>query len=204
MFEEGLVKLTFGVVSARIPKTDHIIITPSGFSKASVKTSELITVDTGGNVVDGILRPSVETWMHCYIHKNRPDVGAVLHTHSPIASGFASAHEEIPCVSSEQAFYLGSKVPLVEHYVMPGTNKKSDLESISSALKSSPAALLRNHGVVVIGENLEKALANAIVVEDAAKIALASKIAGQPRMLGDDEIKDLVELRGRYGQKKRS
>ena len=114
MFEEELVKLTFGVASVRIPEKAKVIITPSGFSKASVKTSDLITVDFEGQRVEGHLRPSVETKMHCYIHKHRPDVGAVLHTHSPIASGFASAREPVPCVSTEQAFHLGGIVPLVE------------------------------------------------------------------------------------------
>ncbi len=204
MFDEELVKLTFGVVSARIPQTDRVIITPSGFSKASVKTSDLITVDLEGQRVEGHLRPSVETKMHCYIHKQRPDVGAVLHTHSPIASGFASSREPVPCVSTEQAFHLGGIVPLVEKYIMPGSEKEEDLRTILQTLESCPAALLQNHGVVVTGGNLKEAIENAIVVEDAAKIAFVSKNVGQPKALSDVEISDLIELKkSRYGQVKK-
>lgn len=203
VFEENLVKLTFGVVSARIPNTDHVVITPSGFSKARLNTKELIVLDLEANLVEGKLRPSVESKTHCYIHKLRPDVGAVIHTHSPVASGFASANAEIPCVSTEQAFVLGGTVPVVERYVMPGSENQSDLEIIEKTFRSSKAVLLRNHGILVIGANLREALNNAIVVEDAARIALVAKLVGKPEKLRDTEIKDLIDFRARYGQRKK-
>jgi len=203
VFEENLVKLTFGVVSARIPNTDHIVITPSGFSKARLNTKELIVLDLEANLVEGKLRPSVESKTHCYIHKLRPDVGAVIHTHSPVASGFASANAEIPCVSTEQAFVLGGTVPVVERYVMPGSENQSDLEIIEKTFRSSKAVLLRNHGILVIGANLREALNNAIVVEDAARIALVAKLVGTSEKLSDGEIKNLVDFRARYGQRKK-
>jgi len=203
VFEENLVKLTFGVVSARIPDTDHIVITPSGFSKARLNTKELIVLDLEANLVEGKLRPSVESKTHCYIHKLRPDVGAVIHTHSPVASGFASANAEIPCVSTEQAFVLGGTVPVVERYVMPGSENQSDLEIIEKTFRSSKAVLLRNHGILVIGANLREALNNAIVVEDAARIALVAKLVGTSEKLSDGEIKNLVDFRARYGQRKK-
>ena len=92
VFEENLVKLTFGVVSARIPNTDHVVMTPSGFSKARLNTKALTVLDLEANLVEGKPRPSVESKTHCYIHKLRSDVGAVIHTRSPVASGFASAN----------------------------------------------------------------------------------------------------------------
>ena len=203
VFEENLVKLTFGVVSARIPDTDHVVITPSGFSKARLNTKELIVLDLEANLVEGKLRPSVESKTHCYIHKLRPDVGAVIHTHSPVASGFASANAEIPCVSTEQAFVLGGTVPVVERYVMPGSENQSDLEIIEKTFRSSKAVLLRNHGILVIGANLREALNNVIVVEDAARIALVAKLVGTSEKLSDGEIKNLVDFRARYGQRKK-
>ncbi len=203
IFEENLVKLTFGVVSARIPDTDHVVITPSGFSKARLNTKELIVLDLEANLVEGKLRPSVESKTQCYIHKLRPDVGAVIHTHSSVASGFASANAEIPCVSTEQAFVLGGAVPVVERYVMPGSENQSDLEIIERTFRSSRAVLLRNHGVLVIGADLREALNNAIVVEDAARIALVAKLLGDTEGLSDTEITNLVNFRARYGQRKK-
>ena len=203
IFEENLVKLTFGVVSARIPNTDHVVITPSGFSKARLSTKELIVLDLEANLVDGKLRPSVESKTHCYIHKLRPDVGAVIHTHSPVASGFASANAEIPCVSTEQAFVLGGTVPVVERYVIPGSQNQTDLEIIEKTFKSSKAVLLRNHGILVIGATLREALNSAIVVEDAARVALVAKLAGKWEKLPDTEIKNLIDFRAQYGQRKK-
>ena len=203
IFEEKLVKLTFGVVSARIPDTDHVVITPSGFSKARLNTKELIVLDLEANLIEGKLRPSVESKTQCYIHKLRPDVGAVIHTHSSVASGFASANAEIPCVSTEQAFVLGGAVPVVERYVMPGSENQSDLEIIERTFRSSRAVLLRNHGVLVIGADLREALNNVIVVEDAARIALVAKLLGNTEGLPDTEIANLVNFRARYGQRKR-
>ncbi len=201
IFDENLVKLTFGVVSARIPDTDHVLITPSGFSKARLNTKELIVVDLDANLVQGKLRPSVESKTHCYIHKMRPDVGAVIHTHSPVASGFASANAEIPCVSTEQGFVLGGVVPVIERYVMPGSQNPSDLEVIEKTLRNSKAVLLRNHGILVVGADLKEALNNAIVVEDVARIALVAKLVGEPERLTDIEIRNLVDFRAQYGQR---
>ena len=202
LFDEELVKLTFGVVSARIPDTDYVLMTPSGFSKAKLNTKELIVLDLEGGLVEGQLRPSVESKTHCYLHKLRPDVGAVIHTHSPVASGFASANAEITCVSTEQAFVLGGTVPVVERYVMPGSQDQSDLEIIEETFRSSRALLLKNHGVLVIGVNLQEALNNAIVVEDAAQIALISRLLGKSEKLPDIAIKNLVDFRAQYGQRK--
>jgi L-ribulose-5-phosphate 4-epimerase len=203
MFDKGLVISTFGVVSARIPGTDYVLITPSGFSKAKLHPENLIVVDLEGNLVEGSFRPSVETCMHTYIHRRRPDLQAVLHTHSPFATAFAAANREIPCVSAEQAFYLGGRVPLVMNYSLPGTTDPGELESIVEALKDSNAALLRKHGVVVVGETLEKALDTALVLEDVAKMALLSMLIASPSEFTREELSYLKEFREtRYGQKK--
>jgi len=202
LFEERLVKLTFGVVSAQIPNTERVLITPSGFSKAKLNTKELIMLDLEGSLVEGKLRPSVESKTHCYVHKMRPDVRAVIHTHSPVASGFASANAEIPCVSTEQAFVLGGTVPVVERYVKPGSQDLGDLEIIEKTLRNSRAVLLKSHGVLVVGASLREALNNAIVVEDAARIALISRLLGKSEKLSDVEIENLVDFRGQYGQRK--
>jgi len=203
IFEENLVKLTFGVVSARIPDTDRVLITPSGFSKARLNTKELLVLDLEANLVEGKLRPSVESKTHCYIHKVRPDVGAVIHTHSPVASGFASANVEIPCVSTEHAFVLGGAVPVVERYIIPGSQNQADLETIEKTFRSSKGVLLRNHGILVIGANLRDALNSAIVVEDSARVALVARLVGKWERLPDAEIKNLVDFRAQYGQKKK-
>ncbi|MEM2180965.1 MAG: class II aldolase/adducin family protein, partial [Nitrososphaeria archaeon] len=141
LFETGLVKSTFGVVSVRLPETNYVIITPSGFSKEKVSTENLIVVDFEGNVILGKFRPSVETSMHLYIHQKVPEANCVIHTHSPLATAFAIAERDIPCVSAEQAFMLGGRVPIVKKYSFPGTTKLEELEEIVKALMRCKAVL---------------------------------------------------------------
>jgi L-ribulose-5-phosphate 4-epimerase len=202
LFENKLVVSTFGVVSSRIPNTDYVLITPSGFSKARLDKDNLIIVDLEANLVQGKFRPSVETPMHTHIHKRRPDLSTVIHTHSPMACAFAAANMEIPCVSAEQAFYLGGRIPLVREYSLPGTTEPSELENIVKALRSIDAVLMRKHGVVVVGKTPEEALDTAIVLEDVATIALHSILLSKPREFTPRELKYLKEFkRTRYGQR---
>jgi L-ribulose-5-phosphate 4-epimerase len=201
LFENKLVVSTFGVVSTRIPDTDYVLVTPTGFSKARLNPDNLIIVDLDAQLVQGKFRPSVETPMHTHIHKRRPDLSTVIHTHSPMACAFAAANMDIPCVSAEQAFYLGGKVPIVRKYSLPGTNKQAELENIVTALKNINAALLRKHGVVVVGKTPEEALDTAIVLEDAATIALHSIMLSKPTEFTQRELKYLKHFKQtRYGQ----
>ena len=202
LFENHLVISTFGVVSLRIPNTECVLITPSGFSKMTLHNDHLIVVDLEGNLVTGNFRPSVETAMHTYIHKHRPELNTVIHTHSPMACAFAAANMEIPCVSAEQAFYLGGRIPLVRKYSLPGTNEPSELKAILKALQNVDAALLRKHGVIVVGRTPEQGLEAAIVLEDVARIAFYSIQLTKPKEFTKAELKFLKEFkRTRYGQK---
>lgn len=202
LFETGLVKSTFGVVSVRIPKTDYVMITPSGFSKEKVSAENLIVVDFDGKVVLGNLKPSVETPMHLHIHQQIQEASCVIHTHSPAATAFAIAEMEIPCVSAEQAFMFGGRIPLVRKYSFPGTTKLEELQAIADALRTCKAALLRKHGVVVIGSTPEEALDNSIIIEDVATMTLYSLTLGKPSEFRADEIDYIQNFRRtRYGQK---
>jgi L-ribulose-5-phosphate 4-epimerase len=202
LFENKLVVSTFGVVSARIPNTDYVLITPSGFSKARLDKENLIIVDLEANLVQGKFRPSVETPMHTHIHKRRPDLSTVIHTHSPMACAFAAANMDIPCVSAEQAFYLGGRVPVVRKYSLPGTTEESEHENIVRALENINAVLMRKHGAVIVGKTPEEALDTAIVLEDVATIALHSIMLSKPKEFTPRELRYLKEFKAtRYGQK---
>jgi len=210
LFDEGLVKSTFGVVSARIPGTDYVVITPSGFKKEKVAVENLVVVDLDGKVVQGTLRPSSETPMHVYVHKKIPEASCVVHTHSPMATVFAILEMEIPCLTTEQAFSFGGRIPVVTKYSFPGTTKIEELESIVEALRKCRVALLRRHGVIAYGESFDEALDNAVVVEDIAQSAILALLLGRcayafrkkPQEFTKEEIDYLQEFkRTRYGQK---
>ena len=202
LFENHLVVSTFGVVSLRIPKTEYVLITPSGFSKMTLRNDHLIIVDLEGKLIAGNFRPSVETAMHTYVHKHRPELNTVIHTHSPMACAFAAANMEIPCVSAEQAFYLGGRIPLVKKYSLPGTNEPAELKAILKALENVDAVLMRKHGVIVVGRSPEQGLETAIVLEDVARMAFYSMQLAKPKEFTKAELKYLKEFkRTRYGQK---
>ena len=202
LFENRLVVSTFGVVSIRIPNTDYVIITPSGFSKLTLNTNHLIIVDLEGNLIQGKYRPSVETPMHTYVHRNRSELSTVIHTHSPMACAFAAANMEIPVVSAEQAFYLGGRIPLVRKYSLPGTKEPAEMSAILKALEKCDAALLRKHGVIVVGRTPEEGLDTAIVLEDVAGMAWHSMMLAKPREFTKKELAYLkVFKRTKYGQK---
>ena len=201
LFENNLVTSTFGVVSDRIPDTEYALITPSGFSKLTLNTNHLILVDLEGRLVQGNFRPSVETAMHTYIHKRRPELTTVIHTHSPLACAFAAANMEIPCVSAEQAFYFGGRIPLVRRYSLPGSDAPAELAAILRAIERCDAVLLRKHGVVVVGRTPEQGLETAIVLEDVANMAIHSMILAKPREFTAKELAYLkVFKRTKYGQ----
>ncbi|MCF8885567.1 MAG: class II aldolase/adducin family protein [Aigarchaeota archaeon] len=203
LFEERLVKGTFGVVSERIPGTEYVVITPTGFKKGKIVKENLVIVDLGGRVVSGNLKPSTETPMHVFIHKNIKEANCVVHTHSPMATVFSILGREIPCVTPEQVFNFGGKIPIVKKYSYPGTTNIEELESIVEALKISRAALLPKHGVIVYGETAEEALDNAILVEDIATSTVFALILGQPEEFTEEEIRYLQKFKElRYGQKK--
>ena len=203
LFEQDLIKSTFGVVSVKIPDSDNVVITPSGFSKARLAADNLCIVNLKGKLIEGKLRPSSETFMHVFVHRRSPEANAVLHTHSPVATAFAAANMEIPCVSTEQGFAFGGRIPLVTEYFCPGSQDKEKMEKVVDAFRRSRAVLLRNHGVMVIGRSLEEALDNAVVVEDVATTALYAHMIGDcPHELSKEEIEELRDFRStRYGQR---
>lgn len=202
LFEEGLVKSTFGVVSARIPDTDYVVITPSGFSKERIAKENLVVVNLEGEIVQGRLRPSSETPMHVYIHKRIPEAKCVAHTHSPMATVFAILEMDIPCLTTEQAHAFEGRVPVVRNYSYPGTTNIDELESIVEALRRSKVALLRKHGVITYGASYEEALDNAIVIEELAKSAIFALLLGKPEELTEADIEYMREFKKkRYGQR---
>ena len=114
--------------------------------------------------------------MHAAVYKEREEVGAVVHTHSPYATSFAVNREPIPIILIEMIPFLGGDM-LVADFAMPGTEDVG--REALKVLKGRNACLMSNHGVLAVGENLEQAHIRAIYAEDAAKIYSLAKSNGQ-------------------------
>lgn len=196
---EKLMPLTMGNFSIRDKETGYICITPSGMEYDLLKPEDIVTVDIGGRVVDGDRRPSIETMLHCRTYAKRPDVMGICHTHSSFATAWACCGKEIPVIVAELAGMIGGPVQCAPYAPM-GTVDLADI--VSDALGSRNAILMENHGMLAVGESIEKAYANAVIVEEAAKITLYAMQIGGMKTITDQECdylrKQTIE---NYGQK---
>jgi L-ribulose-5-phosphate 4-epimerase len=195
--KNGLVKMTSGNVSGRDPKTNLVVIKPSGYSYERMKSTDMVVVDLDGKVVEGHLLPSVDTDTHVYVYRHRPDVMGIAHTHSPHASTFAALGQPIPvCLTA--AAMLGGEIPLGDYVPIGGAEIGAE---IVAKIGNSLAIIMQNHGVFTIGASPEEATKMAIEVEEIAKITHMAMLRGKPIMLTSEQIAYMVDVyKHRYGQ----
>ncbi len=190
----NLVAWTSGNVSARDPETGLVVIKPSGVRYEHLRPEQMVVVDLDGNIVEGKLSPSSDTASHVHIYRHRPDVGGIVHTHSPYATAFAAVNRPIPVYLTAQADEFGGPIPCGGFALIGGEAiGKVVVESIGT----SRAVLLKNHGVFTIGQDAEAAVKAAVMVEDVARTTWLALQLGVP-----DEIapEDIARLHQRYTQ----
>lgn len=194
----GLVTWTGGNVSARDPETGLVVIKPSGVRYEDLQPGHLVVVDLDGRVVEGALKPSSDTASHLYIYRHRPDVRGVVHTHSPYATAFAALGRPIPVYLTAQADEFGGPIPCGPFALIGGEEiGRVVVESIGS----SPAILLKNHGVFTIGGTAEGAVKAAVMVEDVARTVWLALQIGQPEEIPASEVAKLhARYKNVYGQ----
>lgn len=171
----GLVANASGNVSCRIRRTDgdHFAVTASRVPYHRFTVEDVLIVDEEIEPVAGDGVPSSESLLHMAVYRARPDVGAVIHTHSVYASAYAVAGRPIPALLDEQVVALGGAVDVAEY----GASASEQLaENAVAALGQRAAVLLRNHGAVGVGADLEEAIAVVELVERVAKIGVLSAI----------------------------
>jgi L-fuculose-phosphate aldolase len=167
---------TYGNASARIP--EGLIVTPSRVDYHAITPDDMMTVADDGSVLDGHRIPSSETSVHRLIYRARPDVGAVLHTHSFYATALSCLHVDIPVIVEEQSQVVGDEIRCT-NYVPAGQHEKLG-EEVARALGKSNGVLLANHGVVACGRTIDEALFVTQVVERVAHMRLLTGGAAVP------------------------
>jgi len=188
-----------GNISARTSGSDRILVTPSGLPKGDLKPQNLVVVDPFGRKIDGRLRPSIETPMHCSIYRRRADVNGIVHAHSPMSMAYAVTNMEIPATTIELAGVCGGRVP-VARYVTPATEELGEVTS--EALGSSNAVIMQNHGLVAVGGTLRDAFNNALSVEYTAMVNIYGRVLGDLVELPPDEVQRVRRyVLQEYGQK---
>jgi L-ribulose-5-phosphate 4-epimerase len=199
MVATGLVRGTSGNVSTREQGAVKALITPSGVDYDTMKPADVVLVDLSGQPVTQGMKPSVDTPVHVAIYRARPDVGAVIHTHSLYAAAFSTLGLEIPPLITESAGYLGGPVHVME-YVPPAQPDTGD--AVAKGLGDARAVLLPNHGVIAVGENLKKAFGAAMAVEESAHVAHLALQVGRPTLVSDSEVARMHDfIHHKYGQR---
>jgi L-ribulose-5-phosphate 4-epimerase len=195
-----LVAWTAGNVSARIPDTELIVIKPSGISYDDLTPESMIVVDLDGNRVAGDLAPSSDTAAHAYVYREMPQVGGVVHTHSPYATAWAARAEPIPCVLTGMADEFGGEIP-VGPFARIGSDDIGKAIVATLAGHRSPAVLLRNHGVFTIGGTARGAVKAAVMCEDVARTVHLARALGDPVPIAPADIDALYDrYQNVYGQ----
>src|SRR3954462_8150252 len=184
--QEGLVVGTSGNLSAR--RDDHVAITPTGADLGALEAEQVSVVDLDGQVAWGDLAPTSELGLHLGVYR-RYDAGAVVHTHSPMATALACVLDELPCVHY-QMLLLGGSVRVAE-YATFGTPELA--ESVLTALEGRTAALMANHGAVTHAPTLDKAVEHALLLEWACGVYQHAAALGQPRVLDERQQIAVIE-----------
>ena len=175
LYKNGLVPGKSGNISIRFKKDEfeRVAVTPSGLSLKSLVEKDIIIVGMDGNLVYSTdKKPTSELLMHLKIYDERDDIGALVHTHSPIATGFAFADEKIERFEGFGPI-TDQYIPFVEYY-NPGSIELA--EAVSKGLKNNDVVILKGHGVVAVSKNLDDATLLAEFIEESAKIQFVKKV----------------------------
>jgi L-ribulose-5-phosphate 4-epimerase len=190
--KNNLVAWTGGNVSARDAETGLVVVKASGIRYEEMSPEHMVVIDMSGKVVEGNFKPSSDAYSHLYIYKHRPDVGGVVHTHSCYATAFAAVGKPIPCVLTAIADEFGGEIPC-GRFALIGDEAIGKV--VVDSIGSSPAVLLKNHGVFTVGRTAEAAVKAAVMTEDNARTVWLALQLGQPEEI---PAEDVARLHHRY------
>lgn len=200
----GLVVWTGGNVSGRVPGSDYFVIKPSGVSYDDLTPANMILCHLDGTVVEGTpgseRSPSSDTAAHAYVYREMPEVGGVVHTHSPYAVAWAARGEEIPCVITGMADEFGGPIPIGPFAII---GDDSIGRGIVETLRGhrSRAVLMQNHGPFTIGVTAKDAVKAAVMCEDAARSVHLARQGGELVPIPQEQIDALyARYQNVYGQ----
>lgn len=194
MEHSGLNRGTSGNVSCR--EGDYFLITPSGVPVPQLSPDGIVAMDFTGKII-GEGKPSSEWHFHLNLLKNRPELNAIVHTHSPHATALACLREDLPAFHYMIAIAGGDSVRCAP-YALFGTEALS--AHAVNAIKDRKACLLANHGLIAAGRDLDEAMAVATEIESLCQQYLLARQTGQPVLLSSEEMRAVIDRFRSYGR----
>ena len=196
----GLVTYTWGNVSGIDRERGLVVIKPSGVSYDELTPDDLVVLDLDGKVVDGKLNPSSDTKTHLELYKAFPEIGGIVHTHSPYAVGWAQTGRDIPAYGTTHADYFYGPVPccrsLTEQEVEEDYERNTGLVIVETFRQREldpvhvPGAICRNHGPFTWGKDAAQAVYHAVVLEEVAKMAARCEMINPDVKPAPQELQD--------------
>ncbi len=183
--KNNLVTWTSGNVSGRDPQSGLVVIKPSGIRYEDLTPDNMVVVNLEGEVIEGGLKPSSDTFAHLYVYRFRPDINGVVHTHSTFATAWAAVGKPLPAVLTAICDEFGGPIPIGAYAKIGGDEIGKE---IVRSIGKSPAILMKNHGVFTIGKTPEAAVKAAVMVEDVARTVFYAFQLGQPEEIPEEEI----------------
>ena len=212
----GLITYTWGNVSGRDAETGYFVIKPSGVDYDKLTPEDMVVVDLEGKVIEGKYRPSSDTPTHIELYKKYPEIGGIVHTHSPEATSWAQAGRSIPLYGTTHADYFYGPIPcarsLTRAEIEGEYEKNTGLVIIETFEENginpvyTPGVLCCNHGPFTWGKDAAEAVHNAVVLEEVARMATKTELINPRVQSAPDTIRDKHFFRKHganayYGQK---
>jgi ribulose-5-phosphate 4-epimerase/fuculose-1-phosphate aldolase len=185
---EGLLDAS-GHVSARIPGTNLVVISPGNLSRAIVRGEDIVTVDLDAHQVAGSQQAPKETEIHTAIYRARPDVMAVVHSHPVHSLAFSITGKPIVPVTVHGAIF-GDGVPVMDYVGQVDSRELGD--ELARTLGSHHAVLLKMHGAAIAAPTVEEAFAWALHLEENAEKQLWAEMSGTVHAMSQADIERCI------------
>lgn len=181
LVEYNLVVLTWGNVSAVDRESGLFVIKPSGVPYNEMSADDMVVMDLKGNKIEGRLNPSSDTPTHLELYNKFPSIGGVVHTHSSWACSWAQAGRDIPAYGTTHADFANGPIPCTrglsreevygEYELNTGKVIVEEFAKRGITPDECPAVLIHRHGPFTWGKDPFKAVENALILEEVAKMA---------------------------------
>ena len=215
--KRGLVTYTWGNVSGIDREKGLFVIKPSGVEYDELKPSDMVVMDLKGNKIEGDMNPSSDTKTHVVLYNAFPQIGGIVHTHSPYAVAWAQAGEDLPCYGTTHADYFYGSIPCARHLTQEELDEDYERNTGVTIVetfkergldpKAVPAVLCFSHGPFTWGKDPAQAVYHSVVLEECAKMGIFTRMVNPNAAPAPQRMQDKHYMRKHgpnayYGQKK--